>query len=73
MNKAPTRGQRLNLNLGGTDNSTAPKKLKGINSLKRPFGRNRLIVLEQIADRWAARGLYQSPSRAMLALLEGVN
>ena len=26
MNKAPTRGQRLNLNLRGTDNSTRPKK-----------------------------------------------
>ena len=62
--KAPTRGQRLNLILGGTDNSTSPRKLKGNNSLK---------TLEQIARKWAARGYYPTPSAAMRVLLEGVN
>lgn len=67
---APGTGQRLNLNLGGADNSTSPKILKNFNHLKQaPTGRNRLLILEQIADRWASRGLYRNPSRAMAALL----
>jgi len=61
--KAPTRGQRLTLNLGGTDNSTAPKKLKGINHLK---------TLEEISDRWVIKGFYSTSSRALDALIRGV-
>ena len=38
-------------------------------STKAPTGKNRLIILEQIAERWASKGLYKSPSRAMAALL----
>jgi hypothetical protein len=34
--------------------------------------RNRQQVLEDIATKWASRGLYKSPARAMIALLEGV-
>ena len=63
---APGMGQELLSNRRGSDHSKNPKN---INYLKRPRGKNRLIVLEQIADRWAAQGLYQSPSRAMAALL----
>ena len=36
---------------------------------KFPSGITRIAILEQIAERWAARGLYRSPSRAMAALL----
>ena len=39
---------------------------------KFPNGKNRIAILEQIAERWSARGFYRSPSRAMAALLEGV-
>ena len=34
--------------------------------------RNRQQVLEEIAQKWASRGLYKSPARAMIALLVGV-
>jgi hypothetical protein len=34
--------------------------------------RNRQQVLEEIAQKWASCGLYKSPARAMIALLEGV-
>lgn len=60
--KAPTRGQRLNLNLSGTDNSTSPNKFKGINHLK---------VLQEIADKWVYKGCYSSPGRALRALIGG--
>jgi hypothetical protein len=33
----------------------------------------RVMILEQIADKWVRRGLYQTPSRAMYALLRGVH
>jgi len=32
--KAPTQGQRLNLNLRGIDTSTNPKEVKGLNPNK---------------------------------------
>ena len=64
MEKAPTREQRLNLILGGTDNSTSPRKLKGNNSLK---------TLERIDRKWASRGYYPTPSAAMRVLLGEVN
>ena len=34
--------------------------------------RNRQQVLEELAQKWASRGLYKSPCRAMIALLERV-
>ena len=58
--KAPTRGQRLNLNLGGTDNSTSPKKRKGINHLK---------TLQEISNKWVKMGCYKTPDRALRALI----
>ena len=61
--KAPTREQRLNLNLGRTDDSKKPHKPKGFNREK---------ILEEIALKWYSTGLYVSPSRAMIALLEEV-
>jgi hypothetical protein len=60
--KAPTRGQRLNLNLGGTDNSTSPQKLKRINHIR---------TLQEIADKWVDRGCYKTPGRALQALIGG--
>jgi hypothetical protein len=38
-----------------------------------PLGKNRVMILEQIADKWARLGLYSTPSRAMYALLGGVD
>ena len=38
---------------------------------KLPIGKNRKLVLEDIAEKWASMGLYKTPSRAMIALLEG--
>ncbi len=40
-------------------------------SPKAPIGVNREKVLEEIAIKWSAMGLYQSPTRAMIALLGG--
>ena len=61
--KAPTREQRLNLNLGGTDHSTISKKHIGIKNLK---------AIRQQARKWAARGYYCTPSEAMKVLMDGV-
>ena len=55
--------QRLNLNLGGIDNSTAQKKLKGFNHLN---------TLQDIAIKWVDRGYYGTSSRALDALIRGV-
>jgi hypothetical protein len=38
-----------------------------------PLGKNRVMVLQQIADKWVRQGLYKSPSRAMFALLGGAH
>ena len=46
-----------------------------LNFIKHPTKytpRNRQQVLEEIATKWTSRGLYKSPARAMIALLEGV-
>jgi hypothetical protein len=32
----------------------------------------REVILVQMAEKWTDMGLYQSPARAMIALLEGV-
>ncbi len=37
-----------------------------------PIGVNHKIILTRIAERWSAKGLYTSPSRAMIALLRGM-
>jgi hypothetical protein len=61
------RGKELEHNFGELAHSS--KKLhkpKGINHLYT--GRNRLIVLESIANKWAGRGL-MTPTRAMAVLL----
>jgi hypothetical protein len=62
-------GQELNLKphkLEYNKNSTK-------NQQRLPLGKNRVMILEQIADKWVRQGLYQSPSRAMFALLGGVH
>ncbi len=59
------QGKGLENNFGElTSNSTK--------SLSKHTPRNRQQVLEEIAQRWTARGLYTSSSKAMYALLEGV-
>ena len=65
----PVKGRKSLSKLGGEDNT--PKR----SNFKPPFtGKNRLLVLESIAIKWAAFGLYQSsPTRAMAALLEGID
>jgi hypothetical protein len=62
-------GQRLNLNLCGTDNTTSPKKFPRL-----PLGKNRETILEEIAARWHSKGLYATPGQALQALLgNGIN
>ena len=64
--KSPASGKRQGLlsnSLGSKqDNSKIPDKPKPINREK---------TLEAIAIKWSAMGLYQSPARAMIALLKG--
>jgi len=63
---APVKGPESLSKLGGTDNTKPQVNFKPKRWLN---GKNRLLILEQIAERWAAKGLYQSPSRAMAILL----
>ena len=63
MNEIPSAtkgGQRANQYLSGSD-YTQPQTIK-----------HRQLILEQIAVRWHSRGFYRTPTRALLALLEGV-
>ena len=55
--KAPTRKQRLNLNLGGSDDSTKPPNLTNSGNGRK--------TLKQIARIWVSRGYYSTPSEAM--------
>ena len=63
---AAQSGQRQNQDLHKSD-FTPPQT--NIKPKQWRNGKNRLLILEQIAKRWASKGLYQSPSRAMAALL----
>ncbi len=54
--------QRLNLNLGGTDNSTSPKKPKEISHIK---------ILKEIGVKWVDRRCYRTLDRALRALIAG--
>ena len=55
-------GQRLNLNLGGTDHSITQNKAKCFNHLK---------TLKDISDKWVDKGCYSSSGRALRALIGG--
>lgn len=59
---APTRKQRLNHNLGGSDDSTGPKIHKGNNDLK---------ALNDIATKWVDKRCYPTLDRALRALVIG--
>ncbi len=62
---APFEGREELSKLGGADNTISTTNFKLI-----PTGKNRLLVLESIAEKWASRGLYQNnPTRAMAVLL----
>ncbi len=62
---APVKGREVLSKLGGTDNTT-----KTTYKSKQWLGaKNRLLILEQISERWAAKGLYRNQSVAMAALL----
>ena len=62
--KAPTRKQRLNLDLHKSDSTKKPHKLHtSKNGQKTP---------RQIARKWASRGYYMKPSEAIKVLLKGV-
>jgi hypothetical protein len=69
-NSAPAglAGQELNLKRSNLKCNRNPTK----NQQRLPLGKNRVMILEQIADKWVRQGLYQSPTRAMYALLGGV-
>ena len=56
---APVMGQEPFSNRRGLNGNT---KLKGINSLK---------TLQEIANKWVARGCYSSSDRALRALIGG--
>jgi hypothetical protein len=64
--KAPTREQRLNQNLGGTDYTETPKKSK------KPKDFSHLKALKDLANTWVQRGYYSDTGRAYQALIEGV-
>lgn len=69
ISPAPGKGQGLDNDLRTSDSSK-----KAIDYHPRlPLGKNRVMILEQIADKWARQGLYSTPSRAMYALLGGVH
>lgn len=55
-------GQRLNLNLDGTDHS---KKRKN------PLGKNRQEILDELARKWVRFGCCDTPNEAMRLLLGG--
>ena len=63
-------GQRLNLSLGRTDNSTNPTEVKDKTD-KNLSGINHLNTLQEIADKWVDRGCYGSSDRALRALVGG--
>ena len=64
IEKAPTQGQRLNLDLRKSDSTKNPHKLH--------TSKNGQRTLRQIARKLASRGYYSTPSEAMKVLLEGV-
>ena len=66
---APGMGQRLFSARRKSDYSINPTSIKHSRLLVKRY---RQDVLEEIAERWFAQGLYPSPCRAMIALLEGV-
>jgi len=61
---APRMGQGLDKDLRKSNSSKFQTKVK--------LQTNRQLILERIADRWASRGYYRTPTRAMFALLQGV-
>jgi hypothetical protein len=61
--ESPYSEQRLNLNLGGIDNSTNPKLPKDFNNLK---------TIRELANIWVERGYYADTGQAYKALVEGV-
>ena len=62
------QGQELESNFGELGHSSKkPHKSKG--NKPQYTGKNRLLVLESIAQKWSSRGLYRSSSIAMAALL----
>ena len=60
--KAPARGQRLNLELDPQDRSTNPIKHKGIKHLR---------TLREIGEKWVDRRCYRTLDRALRALIRG--
>jgi hypothetical protein len=61
-------GQKPNQDTRKSKFSTTTKN----NHSRLPLGKNLVMILEQIADKWARQGLYSTPSRAMYVLLGGV-
>lgn len=60
----PVKGQEPLSKLGGIDDT--PNKAIFTHPLT---GKNRLMILEELAEKWANRGYFPSPIRAMAALL----
>jgi hypothetical protein len=61
----PVKARESLSKLGSFQNDT-----KNRSNFKPPLtGKNRLVILEQIVERWANRGFYQSSALAMAALL----
>jgi hypothetical protein len=67
--QGPMKGLKSMSKLSGTDKDNHTTLAS--NSKQRPFGRNRVLILESIAEKWSAMGLYKSSTRAMVALLGG--
>ena len=60
--KAPTRGQRLNQNLGGPDFSKLPRYSKD-------YDRQQALI--ELARKWVRYGCAETPKEAVRMLLGG--
>lgn len=72
MSRLKSPAQVTGLGLVDDLRKSDTSKLQTIKHPGLPIGKNRQKILEEIADRWSAQGLYTSSRRAIVALLEGV-
>ncbi len=65
-NPAPVKGQRLNLNLGGSDFNRAQTNSK-------TKDRNHHEILDELARKWVRFGCADTPNEAMKMLIGGLS
>jgi hypothetical protein len=67
----PMKSLKSMSKLSGTDKAKHTIAMSNKSGSRPPSGKNQILVLESIANKWTAMGLYKSPTRAMTALLGG--